>query len=35
MYIILGNSLTVEWSGLSALTAVAPDLTPGRGTKIP
>ena len=30
-----GNSLTVQWLGLQALTAEGPGLIPGRGTKIP
>ena len=31
----IGNSLVVQWLGLSALTAEAPCLIPGWGTKIP
>ena len=30
-----GNSLVVQWLGLSALTARGPGLIPGWGTKIP
>ena len=31
----LGNSLTVQWLGLQALTAEGPGSIPGWGTKIP
>ena len=30
-----GNSLVVQWLGLSALTAMGLGLIPGQGTKIP
>ena len=30
-----GNSLTVQWLGLQALTAEGPGLIPGQGSKIP
>ena len=29
-----GNSLVVQWLGLSALTAVGPGSIPGQGTRI-
>ena len=31
----LGNSLVVQWLGLSAFTPEGPGAIPGRGTKIP
>ena len=33
-FTILGNTLVVQWLGLSAFTAIDQSLIPGQGTKI-